>query len=85
MSVFFLDMWDKLFNNQTSRPNKALQSSNISLDQTIKMLIPLNIFLQEMRNNGAEQLIKTQAINICENMGITSKFKQIKKKISLEK
>lgn len=44
-------MWNQIF-----CINKALQSTNISLDQATKMVNSLNIFLLEMRDNGTEQI-----------------------------
>ncbi|KAL4083470.1 hypothetical protein QTP88_028786 [Uroleucon formosanum] len=71
-------MWDKIL-NQVYRVNKVLQSSNISIDQASKIINSLNVFLQEMRDNGSEQ-IKTEAISICDNVGIKSELKIKRKK-----
>ncbi|CAI6364414.1 unnamed protein product [Macrosiphum euphorbiae] len=75
-------MWDKIL-NQIYRVNKLLQSSNISIDQASKMINCLNVSLQEMRDSGNEQ-IKTEAISICDKVGIKSELKikrTIKRKV----
>ncbi|CAI6374193.1 unnamed protein product [Macrosiphum euphorbiae] len=80
--VYFLVMWDKIL-NQIYRVNKLLQSSNISIDQASKMINCLNVSLQEMRDRGNEQ-IKTEAISICDKVGIKSELKikrTIKRKV----
>ncbi|KAF0768643.1 zinc finger MYM-type protein 1-like [Aphis craccivora] len=71
-------MWDKIL-NQIYRVNKVLQSSNISIDQASKMINSLNVFLQEMRDSGSEP-IKTEAISICDKVGIKSELKIKRKK-----
>lgn len=76
--VYFLVMWDKIL-NQIYRVNKVLQSSNISIDQASKMINSLNVFLQEMRDSGSEP-IKTEAISICDKVGIKSELKIKRKK-----
>jgi len=80
--VYFLVMWDKIL-NQIYRVNKLLQSSNISIDQASKMINCLNVSLPEMRDSGNEQ-IKTEAISICDKVGIKSELKikrTIKRKV----
>jgi len=79
--VYFLVMWDKIL-NQIYRLNKKLQSSNISIDS--KMKNSLNVVLQEMRDIGNEQ-IKTEAISICDKVGIKSELKIKRKVMSGEK
>ena len=66
-------MWDSIL-NQVYRVNITLQKSNISISNASKIVMGLKNALEEMRNEGSEN-INLLANNVCNEAEISTIFK----------